>query len=75
MGNVSRVVPAIHPYIGIGPGIPGHTRDFEAAAGGESGKLAVVDGAVILGATAAELMLNSELLGKAKSEFAQQMQQ
>jgi amidohydrolase len=74
MGNVSHVVPAIHPYIGIGPGIPGHTRDFEAAAGGESGKLAVLDGAVILGATAAELMLNSELLGKAKSEFAQQMQ-
>ena len=72
MGNVSRVVPAIHPYIGIGSGIPGHTREFEAAAGGEAGMQGVLDGAVILGATAAELVMDGALLSVAKAEFARE---
>ena len=35
MGNVSQVVPAIHPYIAIGPpSLVSHTREFAQAAGG-----------------------------------------
>ena len=33
MGNVSRVVPSIHPKFGIGTSAGAHTREFQTAAG------------------------------------------
>ena len=70
MGNVSRVVPSIHPYINIGTGIAGHTREFERAAGGPEGESAVLDGATILATTVVVLMKDADLLERAKAEFA-----
>ncbi|MHB8189287.1 MAG: amidohydrolase [Ferrimicrobium sp.] len=69
MGNVSRVVPAVHPYIGIAPGLAGHTREFEEAAGGLDGEAAVLDGAAILAATVVKLISDTDLLSRAKMEF------
>nr|CTQ90516.1 Catalyzes the cleavage of p-aminobenzoyl-glutamate to p-aminobenzoate and glutamate, subunit A [Kibdelosporangium sp. MJ126-NF4] len=49
MGNVSQVVPAIHPYIGVGslPAI-NHQREFAAACVGGIAQRALLDGAVAL---------------------------
>lgn len=49
MGNVSQVVPAIHPYIGIGS-LPAtnHQREFAAHCVGGVAERALLDGAVAL---------------------------
>lgn len=62
MGNVSEVVPSIHPYICISPGVAGHTRDFEAAAGAPGGDQAVRDGAILLAHAAVKLLESPELV-------------
>ncbi|GAA1324605.1 M20 family metallopeptidase [Leucobacter albus] len=53
MGNVSQVVPAIHPMIGLNrPELTLHTSDFARAAAGPEGDAAALDGAVLLAQTA-----------------------
>lgn len=49
MGNVSQVVPAIHPYIGIGS-LPAtnHQHEFAAFCVGGPAQRALLDGAVAL---------------------------
>ncbi|OXM55753.1 M20 family metallopeptidase [Amycolatopsis alba] len=49
MGNVSQVVPAIHPYIGIGS-LPAlnHQREFAAHCVGGEAERALLDGAIAL---------------------------
>lgn len=53
MGNVSRIVPAIHPYIGLGcfPAA-NHQAEFAAHCIGEPASRAIHDGAVALALTA-----------------------
>jgi amidohydrolase len=53
MGNVSQIVPAIHPYIGIGS-LPAtnHQLEFAAFCVGDAAEAALVDGAVALAWTA-----------------------
>src|SRR5690606_7750845 len=52
MGNVSHVVPSIHPLIKVGPSdVPLHTRSFADYAGGSDGDSAVLDGAATLALT------------------------
>ncbi len=71
MGNVSYVVPAIHPMIQAGPaGIPIHTPEFAACARGDLGDRAVIDGAVALAWTIADLWLGDGVLTAAQAEFA-----
>lgn len=56
MGNVSLVVPAIHPHIGIETrGAVNHHPDFAASCTGPSADLAVHDGAALLALTALDL--------------------
>lgn len=53
MGNVSQVVPAIHPMIAVAPrGVAIHTPEFAEHARGPAGDRAVLDGAAALAATA-----------------------
>ncbi|HEY4456068.1 MAG TPA: peptidase dimerization domain-containing protein, partial [Pseudonocardiaceae bacterium] len=66
MGNVSQLVPAIHPYICVTPGLSLHTRDFAAAARGEDGNRAVRDGASLLAITVSALFDHPELVDEAK---------
>ncbi|HJP77736.1 MAG TPA: M20 family metallopeptidase [Pseudonocardiaceae bacterium] len=67
MGNVSQLVPAIHPYICVTPGLAIHTRDFAAAARDTDGDRAVRDGAGLLAITVAALFDHPELVDKAKA--------
>ncbi|MBI2862081.1 MAG: M20 family metallopeptidase [Chloroflexi bacterium] len=73
MGNVSEVIPSIHPYIAIAPeGVVGHSPEFAEAARSEAGDLAVRNAAKALAATTLDLMSNPALLEKAKEEFRSQ---
>jgi len=69
IGNVSQVVPTIHPHVPIGTGLHIHTEDFARATVSEGGKQAVVEGATALALTAAELIARPELREKIINEF------
>jgi len=55
IGNLSQVVPTIHPHVPIGDGINIHTNGFAAATVSPKGELAAVEGATALALTAIEL--------------------
>ncbi len=70
MGNVSYVVPSIHPMLAVAPaGVSIHTPEFTAFARGEEGDQAVLDGATAMAMTVADLWLNPSLVTDAKSSF------
>jgi len=70
MGNVSHVVPALHPTIGIASAeVPGHSQAFLEAAGSERGYQAMVDAAKALAMTGADLLADPALVEEAKVEF------
>ena len=64
MGNVSQVVPAIHPYIGIGS-LPAlnHQRQFAAHCVGPDADRAIVDAATALAWTALDVGTGSRAPG------------
>jgi amidohydrolase len=74
MGNVSQVVPALHPYLQVVPGAAIHTREFGTAARGEAGDRAVLDGAALLGLMAGALLTRPALVTAAKAAFDQREQ-
>jgi amidohydrolase len=70
MGNVSYLVPAIHPMVQVAPpGVPIHTPEFATYAAGEQGDRAVVHGALSLAWTIADLWLGEGVLDAARAEF------
>ncbi len=72
MGNVSQVVPAIHPYIGLNePGLVAHTMEFACKTITAEGHQALVDGALALAKTGYDVLTNSELLTAIQTEFNQ----
>ncbi|MQA01910.1 MAG: amidohydrolase [Streptosporangiales bacterium] len=62
MGNVSHVVPSIHPHIELRPELTMHSRESAAAAASPEGDKAVIDGALELAMTAVELYAQPDLL-------------
>ncbi|WP_329140119.1 M20 family metallopeptidase [Streptomyces sp. NBC_01476] len=69
MGNVSRRVPALHPYICAAPGTAIHTREFEQAAVEQGGDAAVLDGAALLATVLTALFTRPELVAAAGEAF------
>ncbi|KHK99884.1 peptidase M20 [Microbacterium mangrovi] len=55
MGNVSQVVNAIHPYIGVGGDASNHQLEFAQACVGEAAEQTLRDGAVALAWTALDV--------------------
>jgi amidohydrolase len=71
MGNVSQVVPSIHPMIAVSPpDVAIHTEAFVRYAGGPEGDAAVLDGAKALACTVADLWLDPDALTRIREEFA-----
>ena len=59
MGNLSQVMPTIHPLIAVAPpGVSIHTPEFAACARSEAGDRAVLDGATALAATIIDCWLD-----------------
>ena len=70
MGNVSHIVPAIHPYVAIAhPSTPLHSRAFARRAGGRPGRIGLVIATRALAATALRLLGEPALLEAAWREF------
>jgi metal-dependent amidase/aminoacylase/carboxypeptidase family protein len=73
MGNVSQLVPGIHPIVAIAPkDVLGHSPRFTQATASEAGIRGLVDAAKALAMTAADLVAYPEIAAKAKKEFQQQ---
>lgn len=71
MGNVSYEVPTIHPMFYIGSDAINHTNEFTTAAGADEAQTHTIIVGKALAMTAIDLMLQPELLAKAKEEFSQ----
>lgn len=69
-GNISQVVPTIHPYIKIGPSsLVGHTPEFCQASASKEADEALIVGAKALAITGLTLITNKEKLQEITSEF------
>jgi amidohydrolase len=74
MGDVSHLVPAIHPYLAIAPEkVAGHTEEFKQCSISEAGKAAMLDAAKALAMTTVDLLTKPELLIKAREELASEL--
>ena len=70
MGNVSQVVPSIHPFIKIGDStLTPHTREMLEAAGTDRAQQAMLDAAKILAMTAMDVWSDPDLSRRAREEF------
>ncbi|MBI5827285.1 MAG: M20 family metallopeptidase [Deltaproteobacteria bacterium] len=70
IGNVSQIVPTIHPHVPIREGINIHTTEFAAATITGDGHRALIEGVKCLGLTAIELIFNPKALEEVKRDFA-----
>jgi amidohydrolase len=74
IGNVSQLVPTIHPYMQIcDKGISGHTNEFATAAGSERADELTATGATVLAWTAADVLLRPEVRERLKDTFREQL--
>ncbi|MFA5366962.1 MAG: M20 family metallopeptidase [Dehalococcoidia bacterium] len=70
VGNVSQVVPTIHPEVAIAPcSVSLHSAEFRAAAVSAEGNLGLLDGAKAMGMTAVDLLADKKLVNRIKKEF------
>jgi amidohydrolase len=75
MGDVSHLIPSIHPYLAIAPeNIAGHTLEFKKYCLSEAGKSAMLDAAKAMAMTTIDLLNNPELLVQAKAELSSTVQ-
>lgn len=71
MGNVSKILPSIHPMIAIAPPeTPLHSAEFATCAGSESGHRGVIDGAKALAMTAIDVLTDEDLRRAMRERFA-----
>lgn len=69
-GNISQVIPTIHPYIKIGAeNLVPHTVPFREAAASAKGDEALITGAKALALTALKLITDTDTLAQIKAEF------
>jgi amidohydrolase len=72
MGNVSQVVPAIHPFIAAAPrGTAWHSAESARAACSPQAHEAAINAAKAFGLTAIDLFFNPDLVRRVKEEFDQ----
>jgi amidohydrolase len=80
MGNVSQVVPGLHPYVPIVPeGVSGHTAEFAEAAKSPAGYEGMVQAAKAMAMTAVDLLAMPANVKQVREAFerqkAEQMQE
>jgi amidohydrolase len=70
MGNVSALVPAIHPTIAVAPPEVGiHSREFAACAASEDGHRGLLDAAKAMAMTAIDVLTDPDLRRRIQEEF------
>ena len=71
MGNVSCIVPGIHPSIAIAPpDVPVHTTTFRDIAATDTGHQGLVDSAKVLAMTAIDVLTDEDLRKRMREEFS-----
>lgn len=76
LGNVSHVVPSIHPFVDIASQkISVHSAEFAAAAASDRGMQALIDSTKSLAMTAVDVIAQPETLSRIKEEFLQTSKQ
>ncbi|MDQ7829900.1 MAG: M20 family metallopeptidase [Armatimonadota bacterium] len=71
MGNVSVALPAIHPYIAIGPAeLKGHTVEFQEAAVSPKAREALVAAAKAMALVGLDLLTDPAFLEAVRADFA-----
>ncbi|XP_060093015.1 xaa-Arg dipeptidase [Heteronotia binoei] len=68
-GNVSFVVPGIHPYFYIGSDALNHTEQYTAAAGSKEAQFFALRTAKALAMTALDVIFKPDLLEKVREDF------
>ncbi|MCX6003324.1 MAG: M20 family metallopeptidase [Chloroflexi bacterium] len=72
MGNVSQLVPAIHPALAIAPkSVSVHSPEFATAAASDDGINGMCDAAKAIAMIVVDLLSNPETLRKVRDEFKQ----
>jgi amidohydrolase len=70
MGNISHLVPSIHPMIKVAPdGVPIHSVEFARWAAADEGDRAVIDGAKAMAMTVVDLWASATLRANIEAEF------
>ncbi len=69
IGNVSQIIPTIHPHVPIREGINIHTHEFADATVTPEGHRALMEGVKCLGLTSIELLFGPGVLDDIKKEF------
>ena len=76
MGNVSQVLPSIHPYIGIASeGTPGHSTAFRDAAATPEAHESALFAAKALALVAIDALTDPSLIERARAEFEERRKQ
>jgi amidohydrolase len=76
MGNVSQVVPSLHPFIAIGPEeMGGHTVEFCQASASPAGHEGLIDAAKAMAMTAVDLLAAPDNVCEARRTFEAQKKQ
>ncbi|CAG2210643.1 Peptidase M20 domain-containing protein 2 [Mytilus edulis] len=70
MGNVSQIVPSIHPFYAIGTSTVNHSKDFALASGDPKAQLPTLTQGKAMALTCLELFQDKDLLKEIKEEFA-----
>ncbi|XP_027857249.1 peptidase M20 domain-containing protein 2 isoform X1 [Xiphophorus couchianus] len=68
-GNVSFIVPGIHPFFHIGTDALNHTEKYAEAAGAEEAQLYALRAAKALAMTAVDVLCCSDLLQRVRDDF------
>lgn len=70
VGNVSAIVPTIHPAIAIAPrDVPIHTAQFREVAASEAGHRGLIDAAKAMAMTAVDVLTDADLRRRTEEEF------
>lgn len=70
MGNVSQVVPSIHPWLGFGDkNLVTHTREFAETTITQKGNQVLYRGACAMAMTAYDIIISNEVQEEIKKEF------
>lgn len=69
IGNVSQVVPTIHPHVPLGPGVHIHTEEFARATVSPRGREAALEGARALALTVLDLLSDPLVRQEIQNEF------
>lgn len=74
VGNVSAIVPTIHPSIAVGPrGVVIHTPEFANMAASQEGHRGLLDAAKALAMTAVDMLVDANLRQRMQAEFGRQV--